>query len=136
MLLLCCFIFCFIWFRPSYFFSRLYLYYYCVILILMFDVLCDMLCGASRPLSFVTKCTCVLLVRYLKDRRASASSQSSVESPSEAASRKRRYRWWHQKLADYFQQVRDFERKIQVEGRITVFCTIKFRLLFTQYALC
>jgi len=62
----------------------------------------------------------MLLNSYLRDKRANYSTQASTESASEAASRQRRYRWWHQKLADYFKQFGDFERKIQVHVRCFV----------------
>jgi len=66
----------------------------------------------------------MLLTRYLKDRRTS----SSRESVSELSSLVRRYRWWHQKLADYFQYSDDYERKTQVRC-IRFFL---FVLLFTD----
>jgi len=65
----------------------------------------------------------LVTTRYLKDRR----TNSSTESSSEMSSRVRRYRWWHQKLADYFQHSDDYERKIQVRC-ITIRSLLNFCL--------
>jgi len=58
-----------------------------------------------------------MLQRLLKDmmrREINSNILSNYISASEVGLGVRRYRWWHQKLADYFLQSKDFERKMQM----------------------